>query len=65
MSAILIATIAAIPPTLAAIVALVIGRRNGARIQEVHVIVNSKMTEALNRIVTLEGALGLSPGQDV
>lgn len=41
------------------------GRKLTAKVDEVHVLVNSQMTTALNRIVELEKKLGLAPGDPV
>lgn len=45
--AITIAIIAALPPTLAAVLAWAGSRRNSRQIQEIHVSVNSRLTELL------------------
>ncbi len=37
----------------------------GEQITEIHVLVNSKMAEALARIDTLEKRLGLAPGEPI
>lgn len=63
--AITIAVIAALPPTAAALVALLVGVHNGRKVSEVHVLVNSQMTAALDRIDDLEHKLGLSPGEAI
>lgn len=34
-------------------------------LSEIHVLVNNRMTEALNRIDALEGKLGLMPGEAI
>lgn len=65
MHPVTIAVLAAIPPTLAAIVALIIGLRNGKKVSEVHVLVNSQMTAALERVQALEEKLGLSAGEAI
>jgi len=48
-------------PTLAVVVTYLLTRK---KIQEIHIIVNSKMTEALNRIVSLEHKLNIKAGED-
>lgn len=38
---------------------------NGEKLEEIHVLVNTRMTEALERVAALEAKLGLHAGQDI
>ncbi len=62
--AVVLAIVAALPPTLAAVGAVIVSVRNGRKSDEIHVLVNSNMTavkaelvRANTRIETLEGLL--------
>ena len=45
--AILVALIAATPPTIAAVWAIISSKKNGVKIQEIHLSINSRMDELL------------------
>ncbi len=49
-----VALIAAVPPTLAAVAALISSRKNTAGLAVVHELVNSRLTAALDKIDALE-----------
>lgn len=62
--AVALAIVAAIPPTLAGVAALIVSIRNGKKSDQIHVLVNSNMTAvkadlatAAKRIASLEALL--------
>jgi hypothetical protein len=57
-STIIVAAIAAIPPTLVALLALRTGKKNEASIQQVHLSVNSRMDEMLRLTAASQRAAG-------
>lgn len=61
--------VATILTPIGVIVAAFFGRKKlnatAASVNEIHVLVNSRMTEALARIQSLETKLGLAPGEAV
>lgn len=57
------AIIASIPPTLAAIAALVLGIRNGRKVSDLHVLVNSRLTELLDSSSSAARAQGKEEGR--
>ncbi len=60
MEAIAIAVIAAIPPTLVALLALRTGRKAERKIEEIHIDINSRMTELLAMTGQVERAGGVA-----
>lgn len=62
-----IALIAATPPTVVAILAWLSSRRNGKNIQEIHIALNSRLTELLaatkGEATATAHAAGLKEGQ--
>jgi hypothetical protein len=58
-----IALIAGVPPTLVAAAALVASVLNHKKIQELHVIVNSRLTELLNETRIASHAEGKAEGK--
>ena len=65
---VLVAFAAAAAPTVAVIASWLLARKarqeNQVAVQEIHVLVNEKMTLALERIEILEKALHLAPGEE-
>lgn len=64
---VLVALITAVPPTLVALVGLILGmrgnRENKAAIQEVHYLINSRMTELLDVSKASSRAEGVLEGK--
>jgi hypothetical protein len=60
--AVIIALIVAIPPTLTALVSLIVSLRNGRAIHQVHVATNSKMDQLLSVTGASEKAKGVKEG---
>ena len=63
---------AALPPFLAALAAFITSLSHGKTlaaqsktIDQTHTLVNSKFTEAVDRIASLEAKLGLQPGETI
>lgn len=63
-SAILIALIVAIPPTLAGVAAVIVALRAKAKTEEIHLLVNSKMTELLELTAKASRAEGVKSETD-
>lgn len=63
-SAILIALIVAIPPTLAGIAAVIVSLRAKAKTEEIHLLVNSKITELLELTAKASRAEGVKSEKD-
>ena len=59
-----VALIASIPPTVAALCGLALGIVNHRQGNAIHVLVNSKMSEAMNEIQRLERALKVSEAKE-
>ena len=56
--------IAALPGTIAALGALITSLRNASKIQEVHLSVNSRLTELINATKIASHAEGLAEGRE-
>jgi hypothetical protein len=54
-----VAMISALPPSLVALFGLIVGLRNQRKIQEVHVLFNSRMTELLKLTASAAHAKGV------
>lgn len=63
-SDITMALIAAVPPTIAGIAALIVSLRNTRDIQKLHVIVNSRLTELLSETAKASRAQGQLDGAE-
>lgn len=61
ISALILEWVAAVAPIIAAMITVFVA----ILLRQVHVLVNSKMTEALDRIKALEKYSGVSPGEQV
>lgn len=62
--AVAIALIAAFPPTLVALAALIVGVRNSRKVDSVHLLINSRMTELLASTGAAARAEGHTEGVD-
>lgn len=61
---IVISIITAVPPTLAAIFAWMVARKNTRKIQEIHVSLNSRLSQLLDLTAASSHAQGVSDEKD-
>lgn len=61
---ILLAVIVSIPPTIASVVAVIVAIVNSRKIEDLHILINSRLTQLLEQTAKASKAEGITIGEN-